>query len=123
MSSQIFKDVVPSELLFGLLEYIYAFKTAEYYIINNSSFKKAQFKNILNDFLKMIEPYYHTSKLFYITREMTYVRFLTIIRQLCKCCCIKYTNKINYINSTYDIHCYVYFDNYTNPKENDTNVI
>jgi hypothetical protein len=110
MSSQIFKDVIPGELLFGLLEYIYAFKTEKYYIINNSSFKKAQFKDILNDFIKMIEPYYHTSKLFYITREMTYTHFLTIIRQICNCCSIKYTSKIKYISSNYDIHYYIYFD-------------
>lgn len=111
MTNQLFKENIPSELLFGLLEYINAFKSEKYYVINNDSFKKAQFKNLLDDFIKEIEPYYHGSKSFYLKRTMTYARFLTIIRQICKSNSIKYVNEIRYIKSKYDIHYYIYFNN------------
>lgn len=111
MTSQIFKDSVPSEILFGLLDYIYAFKDDKYYIINSSSFKKAQFMKLLDDFMKILEPYYHSSKLFYIQREMNYPRFITVIRQVCNSCSVKYTSKIKYINSNYDIHYCIYINN------------
>lgn len=110
MASQIFKDSVPSEILFGLLDYIYAFKDEKYYIINSSSFKKAQFLNLLDDFMKILEPYYHSSKLFYIQREMSYSRFITVIRQVCNSCSVKYASKIKYISSNYDIHYYIYIN-------------
>ena len=51
---------------------------------------------------------YYTSKKFYLTREMTYSYFLTIIRQLCKVCNILFTYKIKYISSKYMIEYYIY---------------
>lgn len=109
MSVQIFKDNIPSEVLIGLLECICVFKGENYYVINNSSFKKAQFKNLLGDFIKTIEPYYHASKLFYLQREMTYTNFLTIIRQVCNSACLNYKSNIKYVNSKYEINYYIYF--------------
>lgn len=119
MTSQIFKDSVPSEILFGLLDYIYAFKYDKYYIINNSSFKKAQFMKLLDDFMAIIEPYYHSSKLFYIQRDMNYSRFITVIRQVCNSCSVTYTSKIKYINSNYDIHYYIYISSVNDDKKDD----
>lgn len=116
MTNQVFKSIVPSEILLSLLEYIYAFKTETYYIINNSSYKKAVFLNLLEDFIKILEPYYYSSKLFYITRDMNYTRFLTVIRQICNNNHIKYTSNIKYINSKYDIHYYIYFNENTCDK-------
>jgi hypothetical protein len=109
MKSQIFKECVPDELLYNLIERIYAFKSDKYYIINSCSYKKAQYQNLLNDFLEIITPYYHISKRFYLKREMNYSSFMTILRQICKCNNIKYTSEIKYINSDYDILYYVYF--------------
>lgn len=120
MSSQIFKDSVPSEILFTFLDYIYAFKNEKYYIINSSSYKKAQFMKIIDDFMKRLEPYYHLSKLFYIKREMNYSRFITVIRQVCNSCSIKYTSSIKYINSNYDIHYYIHTNNEEDTTYDDT---
>lgn len=111
MSDQLFKDNIPIEILYSLLDYIYAFKTDNFYTINNSSFKKLHFMGLLDDFLEIIEPYYFTSKLFYIKRKITYSRFLTIIRQICNSNMVKYTSEIKYIKSKYDIHYHIYINN------------
>lgn len=110
MSNQIFRENVPCEVLYGLLEYINVFKTEKYYMINNSSFKKLLFLELLDDFINIIKLYYHSSKLFYVNRSITYTRFLTIIRQICNCNAIKYASKIKYVKSKYDIHYYIYVD-------------
>lgn len=110
MSKQIFKEIFPIQILYGLLEYINAFKNDKYYMVNNSSFKKMLFLDLLNDFIDIIEPYYHNSKLFYINRSFTYTRFLTVIRQICNCNKIKYRSHIKYLKSKYDIHYYIYYD-------------
>jgi hypothetical protein len=110
MTNQIFKKKIPNSILYELLEYIYVYKNDNYYIINNSSFKKAQFQDKLTEFYNIIEPYYYSSKVFYLKRNMTYSRFMTVIRQICNFNMIKYESNIQYSKSKYDIHYYIYFD-------------
>ena len=107
MNHQTLKCIIPSYILFELCDKIYAFKTKEYYTINKSSFKKAIFQDILRDFTENIKEYYHTNKYFYVDNVMTYSRFITLIRQICKCNNIYYTSQIKYEKSTYDIHYYI----------------
>ena len=81
-----------------------------YYIIDNTCFKKIEYHNILDKFLKQIEPYYLNSKKIYITRKIDYNKFLTIIRQICKFSNIYYYSKIYYNKSKYSIYYYILID-------------
>ena len=110
MPSQIFKNDIPNELLVKLLDDI-AVKTEKYYILNNSSYKKGMFNNIIAKFIEECKLYYHISKRKYLERKLTYNSFITIIRQICNFNNITYTSQIKYDKSTYDIMYYIYFTN------------
>lgn len=108
MSSQIFKNKIPNELLFSFLEKVKSNDDeTNMIVINNDSYKRSILKNELNDFLKSILNYYHISKQNYVTRKMSYSKFTTIIRQICKYNQISYTSKIKYFRSTYEIIYYI----------------
>lgn len=108
MNSQILKEKIPSNILYEFLNKINIFSNNDYYCLNSSSFKKAKFEDILNKFREDIKPYYHKSKLYYVERELNYSKFITLIRQICKCNHISYTSVIKYDKSTYDIVYYIY---------------
>ena len=108
MSSQIFKEHVPNELLIKLLDNI-AVKSEKCHVLNNNSYKKGMFNNLIPDFIKQCAPYYHLSKRKYLDRKLTYNSFITIIRQICNFNKITYTSQIKYDKSTYDIMYYIYF--------------
>lgn len=112
MSSQIFKEKIPNDLLIKLLDNI-SVKTEKCYVINNNSYKKGVFNNVIVDFIKQCIPYYHLSKRKYLERKLTYSSFITIIRQICNFNNITYTSQIKYDKSTYDIMYYIYFYNFT----------
>ena len=108
MSFQIFKDRIPNEMLIKLLDDI-AVKYEKYYIINNNSYKKGMFNNIIELFITQCMPYYHISKRKYLERKLTYNSFITVIRQICNFNKITYTSQLKYDKSTYDIIYYIYF--------------
>jgi hypothetical protein len=108
MSSQIFKNLIPNNLLIGLLDDI-AIKSENCYVLNNNSFKKGIFNNSINKFIADCKPYYFISKQKYLERKLSYNTFITIIRQICKHNKITYTSQIKYDRSTYDIIYYIYF--------------
>ena len=107
MSSQIFKNQIPKNLLFDLLEKI-CIKNNDHYILNKIAYKKCDFLQLLYPFCGSLLDYYHNSKQFYVNRKQSYNTFITIIRQLCKANGINYTSKIVYNKSTYDITYYIY---------------
>lgn len=107
--SQIFKTKIPTEMLFSLLESI-SVKNNNYYIVNNIAYKKGVFNEFIIKFIEQCVPYYHTSKIKYVERKLTYGSFVTIIRQICNANNIKYTSNIKYNKSKYDIHYYIYFE-------------
>jgi len=108
MSLQIFKHSVPNELLIKLLDNI-AIKCDKCYVLNNNSYKKGIFNDIIPTFISECIPYYHVSKQNYLERKLTYNSFITIIRQICNLNKITYTSKLKYDKSTYDIIYYIYF--------------
>lgn len=108
MSSQIFKKTVPKEQLFELLDKI-SLKTEKYYLIDKNAFRKLQFYNLFPDFCEALKEYYHLGKRMYIERKPTYNSFITIVRQICKCCSIMYTSQIKYNESKYNIDYFIYF--------------
>ena len=105
MSSQTFKKEIPNEILFKLLESI-CIKTEKHFIFNIEAYKKGIFKEDIQNFINVCEPYYHLSKRKYLQRKLTYNSFTTILRQICNFNKITYTSRIKYDKSKYDI---VYF--------------
>ena len=83
-------------------------KEKTYYKLTNDVYKKIIFKNVLEPFLLTIKPHYHKSKQKYIERKMTYTRFVTVIRHICKILDITYTSIMKYANSSYRIDYYIY---------------
>jgi len=109
MSLQIFKEKIPSDILFGLLEEL-CVKNEKYYTFNNISYKKGVFTEKINDFLNACKEYYFTSKQKYLDRKMTYNNFMTVVRQICNSNNIVYTSKIIYNKSLYEIEYYIYYN-------------
>ena len=108
MTTQILKDKIPSNVLYDFCDKNNVFENQDYYVINKASFKKSIFNNSLDEFKEDIKPHYHKSKLYYVERELNYPKFITLLRQICKCNHISYTSKIQYNKSTYDIIYYFY---------------
>ena len=108
MSSQIFKNPIPNDLLIKLLDEI-AIKSDKCYVINNNSYKKGVFNDNIIKFIDACKPYYHLSKRKYLERKLTYNSFITIVRQICNFNKITYTSQIKYDKSAYDIVYYIYF--------------
>jgi hypothetical protein len=108
MSLQIFKEKLPPDKLFNLLDEL-CVKNEKYYIFNMISYKKGIFTEKIMDFLNTCKPYYFTSKQKYLERKMNYNNFMTIVRQICNLNNIFYSSKIKYNKSLYEIEYYIYF--------------
>jgi hypothetical protein len=108
MSSQIFKNNIPNEKLYELLDKI-CFKMENCYILNPDAFKKGVYNEDIQPFLDFSKPYYFISKRKYIDRKLTYNNFITIIRQICNFNKIEYTTEIKYDKSSYSIIYFIFF--------------
>lgn len=108
MSSQVFKNKVPNELLFALLDEI-CVKNDKCYISDKSSFKKGLYEEKIQQFLKDCIPYYHVSKQQYLVRKLTYNTFTTVLRQICKSNHIVFTSHFKYDKSEYEIVYNIYY--------------
>lgn len=108
MSTQIFKNNIPNENLFELLDKI-CLKNEKHYIFNIESYKKGVYNGDIQNFLNFCIPYYHLSKRKYLERKLTYNSFTTVLRQICNFNKITYTSQIKYNKSTYDIMYYIYY--------------
>ena len=109
MSAQIFKNNVPNELLFNLLDSV-CLKNEKHYTFNGESFKRGVYKELIQNFINECIPYYHLSKRKYLEKKLTFNAFTTILRQICKYNKITYTSEIKYNKSVYDIVYYVHFN-------------
>lgn len=115
--SQIFKYVIPINMMIDLFDKI-SVKYDNYYVLNNGSYKKGIFNGDIQQFIKDCIPYYYVSKRKYLTCELNYNHFITIIRQICKHLNIRYTSKIKYEKSSYDIIYNIYLHNQINNQIN-----
>ena len=97
--TQVIKPGLSNQVLFDLLGDYILNKTI---FITNNLYKKLVIDNRSTLFLLKIEPHYYDSKKFYCTRPMTYNRFLTVVRQICKYFTISYYSKILYYNAAYE---------------------
>ena len=107
MSNQIFKNKIPTELLFNLLNNI-CLKNEKHYTLNLNSFKKGVFNGTIQTFLNECKSYYHNSKHKYLDKKLTYNSFTTVLRQICNFNKIVYTSQIKYDKSKYDIIYFIY---------------
>ena len=71
MSTQIFKNMIPSEKIFHLLDSL-CIKNDKHYFFDSNSFKKGMFTEEINKFLEECKPYYHISKRKYLEKKITY---------------------------------------------------
>ena len=108
MSTQIFKNKIPNNLLFELFDKI-CFKNDKYYTFNNIAFKKGIYNSEIQKFIDLCIPYYHLSKRKYLEKKISNRSFTTIFRQICNAKNIRYTSQIVYSKSRYDIVYYIYF--------------
>jgi hypothetical protein len=108
MSTQIFKQNVPNELLLNMLDEL-CLKNNRYYIFNIDSFKKGIYNNSIPTFLETCKKYYHVSKRKYLEKKITFNSFITVLRQICNYNNITYTSQIKYDKSNYSIIYYIYY--------------
>jgi hypothetical protein len=108
MSKQIFRQNIPSDYLFNLLEQI-CLKTEHYYVVDYNSYRKLLFYNLDEKLSTDMMEYYHLSKQFYVTRKMTYKSFTNIIRHICKNINVVFTSQMKYNESNYSIVYYIYY--------------
>ena len=106
MTSQLFKDPIPCSILYDFLEKI-CIKDNASYIFSKAAFKKAEIYDIISDFKEQIKPYYHQSKQYYVERDLNFIRFMTVIKQICSLNNIIVLRKIIYNKSTYEIEYYI----------------
>jgi len=104
MTSQLFKENIPMNILYDFLEKI-CDKDSDnnLFIFSKASFKRAEIYNLLNNFKELIKPYYHVSKQYYVERDLSFIRFTTIIKQICNSNNIYFVSKIVYNKSKYEM--------------------
>jgi hypothetical protein len=108
MTSQLFKENIPITILYDFLE-----KTCikdsvnKFFIFSKSAFKKAEIYNLLTNFKEAIKPYYYSSKQYYVERDLSFIRFTTIIKQICNVNNIEIISKIVYNKSKYEMEYYI----------------
>ena len=104
---QTFKTPVPIELLWDFLRANFD-ETATHFQVTTYLFHKTEYNQKLLAFISCLNPYYCNSKRKYIERQINYKGFLTIIRQLCNAHDIKYSTKLVYNKSMYEIEYSIY---------------
>lgn len=109
MSNQIFRSEMPKDKLWELIE-LNGIKNEKCIIINNESYKRGIFNKSIPDFFELCKQHYHRSKQYYITRDLTYNTFITVLRQICNLHKIKYTSQIKYQKSKYSIYYFIYYE-------------
>ncbi len=102
MKNQIFKTIIQPEVLWDFLKEN-SEESDDFYIFNKSLYKKALFRGNITPFTEHLDSYYYDSKKHYIRRKMDYMKFITILRQLCNSIGVKYDTQLVYNNSTYEI--------------------
>ncbi len=103
MKSQVIKKDISKELFYNFLDTI-CIKESNFYILNNESYKKGVFNNLIIEFMNKLIPYYYESKQYYLIRHHNYNTFLTVIRQLCNVLDITYNKEVQYVRSVYKVY-------------------
>jgi len=106
MKNQIFKTPINPEVMWGFFKENCS-EFEEYFVFNKTNYKKALFNNKIEPFIEKIINYYYDSKKYFVTRKMDYMKFITVLRQVCNSLELKYKNDIIYDKSNYEItYCF-----------------
>jgi hypothetical protein len=111
----VFSSHVPIEVLFEVLEQI-CIKKDKYYLMDFNAFRLLKYRNLYPEFASIILPAYRPSKQYFVTRELTYNSFATIIRQICRINRVTFDTKFNYQHSMYNIDYFIYYPSAENPS-------
>ena len=74
-----------------------------------NAYRKMLFHEYHLAFCENLMPFYHISKRYYLTRELSYNSFTNIVRQICKGNNIMFTSQIKYNESKYNIDFFIYY--------------
>jgi len=107
MKNQIFKTIIEPNILWDFIK-DNGEEKEDHYVFNKSLYKKAVFRETITPFIQQLEVYYYDSKKHYVRRKMDYIKFITIIRQLCNSIGVKYDTQLVYNNSSYEIVYSIY---------------
>jgi hypothetical protein len=110
MSKQLFVEPVPLSYLTKILERC-CIKRKTYYQLDENAYRIMVFHGLHEPFLAKIIDHYHLAKQFYVTRRLTYVSFVNLIRQICKSHNVPMVSKTKYNESKYTIEHFVYLVN------------
>jgi hypothetical protein len=104
----IFKSQVDIGIVYDLLDQI-ATKLDKWYVIDATCFRLLKFHSdtLYANFVERLMPHYHLSKQFYLTRELTYNSFTTIIRQICNINGVVFERKNRYNQSMFSTDYFV----------------
>ena len=97
--SQVIKLGLPLQYL---EELVAPFTQHNKVFFTHNEYKLITINDTCSEFLQRIVAYYYKSKQWYCTRDMTYLRFLTILRQLCRYFNIATWSKVVYVNGVYE---------------------
>jgi hypothetical protein len=103
MPSSILKDIVPFSLYADFLIEHCDLDYKNDLVIDRNCFKRSLLNNTLFPFLSSLQPYYHESTQHYVTRRMTYTRFLTVLRQLFRQSCMHYESLVTHTSSRKEV--------------------
>jgi tRNA G18 (ribose-2'-O)-methylase SpoU len=81
-------------------------KEGDEYISDKAVFKKMYQNGALEEFMKLLKPYYFDSKKFYVERSLNYKNYNTILRQVTKNANISSRKRICYFHNSYEIIYY-----------------
>ena len=123
MCDQVFKNDIPVNLLFDLLEKI-CLKTEKYYFLDQNAYKKLLFHNLFPDFKTELREYYYISKRFYIDRELTYRTFANVVRQVSRFTNTRFESEVKYHQSKYHMDYMIYHNGEAPlPETKDANIL
>ena len=110
MSYSVYKNPVP---IYILKEFLMnnAEQENNFYVINKIKYRKSLENGNIEKLSNILSEYYKDSKKIYVNREMSYTRFITIIRHICKFHSINIISQIKYDKNTYNM--IYYFDKNT----------
>jgi hypothetical protein len=103
MPSSVFSSDLPDGLVEEFITTLCDNTNVGKLVIDRTTYKRALFENTLYPFLSLLTPHYYDSTQFYLTRKMTYTRFLTIMRQLLRYCKINYTTCITHTSTRKEV--------------------
>tara|TARA_B100000787_G_scaffold167347_1_gene153952 strand:+ start:6808 stop:7185 length:378 start_codon:yes stop_codon:yes gene_type:complete len=104
--SNIIKNDMSINVLFDFLD-IFSPIVNNNYVFNKEIYKKYIYNDKIDGFCKLLKKYYKRSKFPYLEREMSFIKFVTILRQLCNHLNIEYKTNTKYDKNTYNIIYYI----------------